>query len=176
MSDKLSFDWTSFCLHMYYRVEPALVYRAWATAEGLTSFFIRSATMVAPDGKNRGATELVAADDRYTWEWHHDYTLEGKILKADSRRQLCFTFGPQMEVAVSFYPVTDGTLLKLEQTGIPDSSELDKAHGHLNCRSCWTFFITNLKSVLEYGFDLREKSLHRSDCIGIDFVPGELNN
>ena len=176
MDENNIYDWTSFSLHMYYQVEPTLVYRAWATAEGLASFFIRTATFLTPDGEPRASDALTAANDRYRWAWHHDFQLEGSILAAEPDRHLQFTFGSPMAVAITLYRVADGTLLKLEQTGIPDATAMQRAHSHLNCRSCWTFFLTNLKSVLEHDIDLREKEPHRSDCVGIEFTPRELNN
>ena len=45
--------------------------------------------------------------------------------------------------------------LRLEQTGC-STIDPERAWQHLNCRSCWGYFLTNLKSVLEHGTDLRD--------------------
>ncbi len=34
---------------------------------------------------------------------------------------------------------------------------------NVNCQTCWTYFLTNLKAYLEHGIDLREKDPQRLD-------------
>jgi len=66
------------------------------------------------------------------------------------KTRVSLTFG-SMEVEVSFESVEGGTKVVLQQSGIED-----KVFSHMNCRSCWLYFMTNLKSVLEHGIDLRD--------------------
>ncbi|MBI93180.1 MAG: hypothetical protein CME05_08200 [Gemmatimonadaceae bacterium] len=66
------------------------------------------------------------------------------------KTRVSLTFG-SMEVEVSFESVEGGTKVVLQQSGIED-----KVFSHMNCRSCWLYFMTDLKSVLEHGIDLRD--------------------
>jgi hypothetical protein len=43
----------------------------------------------------------------------------------------------------------------LRQYDIPTGDE-EKVNIHLNCSCGWTFYLTNLKTYLEFGIDLRE--------------------
>ena len=125
------------------------------------------------DDKLRDGDEVVAAGDTYHWRWIHDYELSGTIVESVEDKYVVFTFG-SMEVKVSVHPSDEGTLVRLEQYNIPTESEMDKATSHMNCRSCWTFYMTNLKSVCETGRDLRNPDPARSDCIATHFAPPEL--
>ena len=76
---------------------------------------------------------------------------------------MAFTFG-NMRVSVRFASMGDQTELHLVQTEIADTDE-GRVMGHLNCRSCWIFFIVNLKSVLGTGRDLRDANPDRVSAI-----------
>ncbi len=65
----------------------------------------------------------------------------------------------------------DWKSFSLNHLEIPHNTESDKASSHLNCRSCWVFFLTNLKSVLENKYDLREQDPNLSDCVSVHFEP-----
>jgi hypothetical protein len=80
-----------------------------------------------------------------------------------------FTFG-SLRVSVRFAAVDGQTELHLVQTGIPDSPD-GRVFGHLNCRSCWIFFLTNLKAVLDAGTDLRDQNPARVSSMEVGFAP-----
>ncbi len=167
------YDWTRFQIHSYVAAPPADVFRRWATAAGLASFFIRSAEFGFEGGKKRDTDELVAAADEYIWQFLHDFVLRGRIVEVTDKPSLTFTFG-EMEVRVAVHEVDTGSLVRLEQYNIPVESDSDRAASHLNCRSCWVFYLANLKSVCEADHDLREHDPNRSDSAAIDFQPKEL--
>jgi hypothetical protein len=138
----------------------------------MESFFLKTARYLAEDGHQRNPEELIQKGDKYKWRWIHPYETSGTILEMVENRLLQFTFG-NMKVTLDFSDTGQGVLLELKQTQIPDRSETEKAYNHLNCRSCWVHYLTNLKAVLEHGIDLREADPKRSDCVGIDFVPAD---
>lgn len=149
------YDWTRFSITFFYPVEVGTAYRAWATAAGLESFFIDSAAATSALGTARGPHEPVRAGDRYRWVWRHGLTLDGTVLEATADRSLGFTFG-SMRCDLTFGAAEPGTTrVELVQTDIPDTPD-GRVMGHLNCRSCWVFFMTNLSSVLATGTDLRD--------------------
>ncbi|MGD8772251.1 MAG: SRPBCC domain-containing protein [Gammaproteobacteria bacterium] len=169
MIDPDSYDWSRFEIVFYYDRPPAEVFQAWSTVRGLTSFFVETANFVSPGGVERDCNESAHVGDRYRWDWRHPYWLEGEITRADENRELAFTFG-SMAVSIRLADIDGQTELCLLQTGIPDSAD-GRVFGHLNCRSCWVFFLTNLKSVLGGGPDLRDQDPARVSSMEVGFAP-----
>jgi uncharacterized protein YndB with AHSA1/START domain len=144
METIVDYDWTRFEITFFYYAPLDRVFRAWATPGGLESFFIKECRTAADK------QELVSAGDAYLFRYVHGYEHDGRFLAVEENGCIRFTFG-SMEVAVSFDTIDNGTRVVLQQSGIED-----QVFSHMNCRSCWLFFMTNLKSVLEHGIDLRD--------------------
>lgn len=49
--------------------------------------------------------------------------------------------------------------MELVQAKIP-TDEISKVRLHLGCQNGWTFYLTNLKSIMEGGLDLRNKNVN----------------
>ena len=62
------------------------------------------------------------------------------------------------------------TEVQLDQTMIPATPE-GQVFGHLNCRSCWIFFLTNLSSVLDHGKDLRDENSNIVASMEVGYLP-----
>ncbi len=169
MIDSDAYDWTCFDIVFYYDQRPDEVFRAWATRAGLTSFFIDGATFTDSTGQERAPHDITRPGDRYRWDWRHPYWLEGEISRVIEEREISFTFGT-MEVSIQLADIDGGTELHLVQSAIPDSPD-GRVFGHLNCRSCWIFFLTNLKAVLDTGTDLRDKDPGRASSMEVGFAP-----
>lgn len=169
MMDPEAYDWSRFDIVFYYDQPPGTVFRAWATAQGLTSFFVETASFATTAGAERAPQDTAMPGDRYRWDWRHPYWLEGEVIGVEQDRALSFTFG-SMLVTVRLASIDGKTELQLRQTGIPDSAD-GRVFGHLNCRSCWIFFLTNLKSVLGTGVDLRDEDPGRVSSMEVGFVP-----
>jgi uncharacterized protein YndB with AHSA1/START domain len=163
------YDWTRFQVIYYYSAPIELVFKAWTTARGLESFFLEKATFTSDSGAERAADETAQANDRYVWEWRHGHALDGVIYNVVPDRSMAFTFGG-MEAEVRLAEVGDQTEVVVRQWSIPNNDE-GRASGHLNCRSCWIFFLTNLQSVLEHGKDLRNDDPERVSSMEIGFQP-----
>lgn len=148
------YDWRSFDLHYYYRAPRSDVWRAWATPDGLCSFFVEHCWSFDADGQELPGDAEFAPGGRYQWRWRHDFEGEGSIHTVEPMTKIGFSFGESMKVSVSLTETDDGVHVHLRQWDIPDSDD-GRVWGHLNCRSCWIFFMTNLTSVLETGRDLR---------------------
>jgi hypothetical protein len=140
----------------------------WATPGGLEKFFIKSAKHFNSDLTVKKPFEIASSGDIYHWTWIHDYELQGEIIEVTEKPSISFTFG-DMAVRVEITDAGNKALVKLIQYNIPDTTEEDKASSHLNCRSCWVFYMTNLKSVLEKGYDLRDDNPDHSDCIAVHY-------
>jgi uncharacterized protein YndB with AHSA1/START domain len=149
------YDWSEFTVHTIYRASRADVFRAWATPAGLASFFIGAALHTGPDGAPRDPHELAQVGDRYAWDFVHGFRLTGEILAVDPGERVAFTFGGDLRVEVTLRQLDGGVQVRLHQTGCA-TEDPDRPWQHVNCRSCWIFFMTNLVSVLEHGTDLRD--------------------
>lgn len=153
----------------YYDQTVEELFAAWATSDGLESFFLEIASFVSTTGAERNKDEVAESGDSYAWKWRHDASLEGKIINVEYNRRIEFTFG-NMNVVIDFTKVGEQTELHLVQTGIPDTDH-GRVFGHLNCRSCWIFFLTNLKSVLDGNRDLRAGDPSQVSSMEVGFVP-----
>ena len=150
-----SYDWSQFHVHMYYLAPLEEVFRRFATAAGLESFYIGTAKHTAPDGTPRGPDELAQSGDAYHWQYVHDFGHGGTFLDVEPYRLVRFTFG-DMTVAIRFRSVDGATEVDLHQTGCA-TEDPDRAWQHVNCRSCWVYFLTNLRSVFATGVDVRDR-------------------
>lgn len=164
------YDWSQFHVRMYYLAPLEEVFRYFSTAAGLESFFIHSATHAGADGVSRAPDDQVQVGDHYDWTYVHNFGHGGSFEQVVPGRLLSFTFG-EMLVTINFREVEGATEVDLHQTNCA-IEDPDRAWQHVNCRSCWIFFLTNLRSILAGGPDLRD---HRhpnwNDSVSIGFEP-----
>jgi uncharacterized protein YndB with AHSA1/START domain len=156
------YDWSKFLLRVDVRATPGAVYNAWATQSNLESWFLRKALFTTPDGKIREENDAVQPGDTYLWRWHgyDDKTQEkGKILDLNGKDLFKFTFAGTCEVTVTCKLQEGRTIMELVQEKIP-TDEISKVRLHLGCNNGWTFYMANLKSIMEGGLDLRNKNVN----------------
>lgn len=164
------YDWSQFHVYMYYLAPLEDVFARFGTARGLESFFIHRAEHVAASGTPRGRDELVQTGDAYAWTYTHDFAHGGRFTEVEPNRRVAFTFG-DMHVVVSFRRVEGATEVDLHQTGCAPEDP-DRAWQHVNCRSCWIYFMTNLRSVLADGPDVRDRDHPQwNDSVSIGWDP-----
>jgi uncharacterized protein YndB with AHSA1/START domain len=162
MSD---YDWSSFSARIDVMSSVKDVYAAWTTQAGLERWFLRVAEFTTPDGKKRDTTVEIQKGDHYRWLWHgyDDTTVErGVIEESNGRDSLRFTFAGSCLVSVNVTVEEGLTIVELRQENIP-LDEVSRVNYHLGCMTGWTFYLANLKSILEGGLDLRNKNenLHK---------------
>jgi uncharacterized protein YndB with AHSA1/START domain len=164
------YDWSQFHVRMYYLAPLAKVFRRFVTAAGLESFFIFKAVHTRADGGIRGAEEQVEGGDSYHWTYVHDFAHGGRFERVETDRLVAFTFG-EMTVTIAFRDVGGATEVDLHQTNCA-TEDPDRAWQHVNCRSCWIYFLTNLRSVLAGGPDVRDfDHPNWNDSVSIGFDP-----
>lgn len=161
-------DWTYFKRQIFIKAECAEVFKAWTTAKGITAWFIAEAQYTTVNGQHRALDEQIQSGDQYYWRWHQDLETQGEILEVQPNTRLCFTFGNKGDgsdekviVTVSFTELDNETMIELHQDNMPTSDD-DKRRWYLGCNMGWSFFMTNLKALLEYGADLREYEADRA--------------
>ncbi len=154
------FNWTTFTVRVPVRAPAEKLYWCWATREGIEYWFLRMSDYRKPDGTAREAREFVQQGDTYRWLWHGwgDDTIEkGEILECNGKDFFKFSFGNAGNCAVTIKTELGETLVELVQDNIPDD-EKGKQYYQLGCKTGWTFYLANLKSVLEGGLDLRNRN------------------
>lgn len=158
-------DWTSFRRRITVNYPTRAIYEAWAIPSQIERWFLRSAEYVAFDGSPRDRDLEVEAGDTYLWRWHgylDDVSESGRIIEANGIDRFVFSFTGECIVSVDIRNESGETIVELTQSKIPD----DKDHGiYVDCSYGWTFYLGNLKSVLEGGIDLRNKNVEVKNVI-----------
>jgi len=155
-----AYDWSRFTKRINVKTSREIIYKAWTTQDELEKWFLRLAEFTKQDGELRNRFEQVEAGDRYKWLWHGwpDSTVEsGEMLMVNGTDLLQFSFGKAGNVTVRIFSEEGENLVELVQENIP-TDEQGKRYYHLGCMEGWTFYLANLKSILEGGIDLRNKS------------------
>jgi uncharacterized protein YndB with AHSA1/START domain len=151
--------WTKFTKRIFIETDAQEIYNAWTTQEGLEKWFLRKAEFTTADNKLRERKSSVLKGDSYVWRWHgyHDGAFEqGKVLDANGTDFFQFTFTADCIVTVSIETEHGQNVVVLTQENIPiDENPLSNLF--VACGEGWTFYLTNLKSILEGGIDLRNK-------------------
>ena len=157
-------DWTSFTKSITIKTTCEKIYYAFATRSGMESWFLRSSNYKKSTGISIAPDELANEGDQYSWLWfgYEDDTVEnGTILKANGKDLFEFTFNSNgknnMIVKISFAKEEGEWRVNLYQYNIPTDDE-SKAWYYVGCGEGWTFYLANLKSILEGGIDLRNKN------------------
>ena len=168
MVDPESYDWSKFELTYYYNAPLSRVFRTWTECRGLESFFI-ARSMYSKNSILRADDDLPQTGDDYNWEFRQGFSVDGTVITLTPEEQFTFSFG-QMQVDVYFRAFNGQTEVHLIQSRIPDTAD-GKVFGHLNCRSCWIFFMTNLTSILDYDKDLRDGNPDLVSSMEVGFIP-----
>ena len=155
-------DWSRFVLRIPVTASREKIYNAWTTKQGIESWFLRSADFFTPQNTLRREQEFIQNGDRYTWLWHgyDDETVEhNDILEANGEDTISFVFAGHCIVTVVIGMIDKETIVQLTQKNIPTGEE-GKVNIHIGCMEGWTFYLANLKSVLEGGIDLRNRNVN----------------
>ena len=158
----MSHDWSLFTVRINVNAAVEKLYNAWATREGMEYWFLRLNEYKKKDGTLRAGTELVAKGDTYKWLWFGwpDETVEyGEVLDCNGKDHFKFSFGKAGNCTVRIYQEQFENIVELVQDNIP-VDELGMHYWHLGCKTGWTFYLANMKSVYEGGLDLRNKNVN----------------
>ena len=156
------YNWSKFVLRIPVKASREKIYNAWTTKQGIESWFLRRADFFTPENKLRGEQEFIQHGDRYTWLWHgyDDETVEhNDILETNGQDTISFVFAGHCIVTVVIGMIDEEIIVQLTQENIPTGEE-GKANIHIGCMEGWTFYLANLKSILEGGIDLRNRNMN----------------
>lgn len=153
--------WNTFTLKVPVRADVQTIYKAWATQEGIERWFLRSAKYSDGNGVARRSTELVQKGDRFHWLWHgytDDAFEKRSVTDANGRDKFQFEFSGNCLVTVTLEPHGGITVIRLVQERIPEDNN-PSTNLFVGCQLGWTFYLANLKSIMEGGIDLRNRDV-----------------
>ena len=153
--------WSKFTITADFNTDARSIYEAWATPAGLEKWFLRKAEFYAIVGRLREPHEFILKEDTYEWYWHgfDDSNVEkGEVLEVNSIDYLKFSFSEESIVTVNISTKNGLAIVELTQENIPEQSDLVQ-NLYVRCQIGWTFYLANLKSIIEGGVDLRNKRL-----------------
>lgn len=151
--------WNSFTVRININASIETLYTLWSTRAGMEKWFLRLCEYRKPNGKEADPNEALQAGDTYRWLWHgwSDETVEyGKILDCNGKDHLSFSFGKAGICSISIKEEGRYTIVELVQNEIPEHDQ-GKQYWHVGCKTGWTFYLANMKSLCEGGIDLRNK-------------------
>ncbi len=160
-------DWTTFTQRININADIQEIYEAWSKPAELERWFLRDADFISPDDSPKDKEQPIAKGDTYRWYWHgwNDNVFEvGTILEANGEDYIKFTFGKAGTVNVAIKEEKGEIICELVQEEIPEGAD-GKANFYVGCMEGWTFYLTNLKSILEGGIDLRNKNMELENVI-----------
>jgi uncharacterized protein YndB with AHSA1/START domain len=162
-----NYNWNQFIKRITIRASEKIIYDSWTTQSGLESWFLRSAEFRKSDGKLRNRNENIQPGDKYKWLWYgYDDAIaeENEIISANGKDQFQFAFSGNCIVTISIKKENHETVCELEQI-MPMNDEAEQRYFYIECGKGWTFYMANLKSILEGGIDLRNKNASISNVI-----------
>jgi len=152
-----NFNWTRFSKRIFINADLATVYNAWTKSEELEKWFLSKASFSTPSGVGIPSTQNISSNCNYDWTWYaQNHSEQGRVLEANGKDLVSFTFAGNCKVRVQISEVNNQTQVVLTQEEIPEDDS-SKENIRLGCAFGWSFYLLNLKSVLEGGLDLRNK-------------------
>jgi len=154
-----AFQAGTFNGRIHVQAHTARVFEAWATGPGLSRWLLGSSEFRAPGAAAARADAVARSGDDFRWTFQAGRCVEGHVLAAEWPGEIELAFDPGGSCRVSLAAEGDGTLVEVVHLGLGDPA------ARLDWSTAWTFFLTNLKSVLEGGADLRETDPARGQTV-----------
>ncbi|HZY47449.1 MAG TPA: SRPBCC domain-containing protein [Candidatus Bathyarchaeia archaeon] len=131
----------------FLRTKPETVFKALTEPKVLVKWFLSKAKLEP----KKGGT--------FAFDWIGGYHMTDKVKKFDRDRAVSFSWsdrlknGKMVKTTASFEVAKkgEGTLLRLRHSGFKDPEHF------ADCSSRWAYYLTNMKSVLDNGRDLRSR-------------------
>lgn len=155
-----TYDWSTFTRKININAPISAIYDAWTVPNLLERWFLRHANFLRDKKQLPDTMGHVTTGDKYEWYWHgygNDIVEKGEILEANGTDKIVFSFTGGGIVTVNIGDAFGETVVMLTQDKIP-TDDKGKTDFHIGCLTGWTFYLANLKSVIEGGLDLRNKN------------------
>lgn len=153
-----NFNWETFTKKIAVNAKLSDLYNAWTIPQEIEKWFLSKADYKKSNGDSVSREENVQVNDTYQWSWFlYDVVESGKIIAANGKDHLQFSFAGDCLVDIKLAQMQDEVIVTLTQSNIPTDDQ-SKRGIRLGCDSGWSFFLVNLKSLYEGGIDLRNKN------------------
>lgn len=150
-------DWSTFNKRINIKASKGTLFDYWTTQNNLEEWFLSQAQFYTRDQEKRDRNSQIEIGDTYKWMWHGSETIaKGEVLAIKNTNYLEFTFLGCV-VSVEIKTEEDENIVEIIQKEIPLDEE-SRMNYFVGCSRGWTFYATNLKSILEGGIDLRNKN------------------
>ena len=170
-SKQPGYDWSVFQITYFVKAPLPAVYSLWSTAAGMQKFWADDVSCVDENDVRRDENEDYRNGDKLTLRFPTDTGTELEILNIEKDKFVLFSFGENYGwVHVALSPEGDRTQIILKQFGMPEEGD-SPWQVHANARGWWIANLINIKSVLQYGNDLRVRSPDTSSGLGPQFRP-----
>ncbi|SDR67126.1 SRPBCC domain-containing protein [Gramella sp. MAR_2010_147] len=159
MGERKKLDWSSFTVNIPIDNPREKIIEAWMTPKILENWFLRLAEFSTGNGEKRKRDENIQPGDSYRWQWYgwpDNIEEHGEVLHPEEGEFLRFIFGKAGKVGVRIVEENGQQILRLVQENIPQDEE-SIMNFYVGCKTGWTFYMLNLKSILQGGPDLRNK-------------------
>lgn len=153
--DKL--NWSTFVKRIAIKANKEEIFNHFSFQENIEKWFLSLAEFYPNENEVRKRDSRVEQGDSYKWMWHgSDNVANGKILEVNFSDSIQFSFLDCI-VHIELIEEESWTMVELVQSEIPLDEESRK-NLYVGCTRGWTFYLTNLKSILEGGIDLRNRN------------------
>lgn len=152
-------NFSQFRLRVNIKCSIQAAYDMWATPSGLESWFLRKASFADAKGNARRKKDQIQSGDAYDFKWYgypDEVGEKGTVISANGKDNFSFTFSLKCPVDIKMYSEQGETIVELFESKLPTDTATVAKHFVGDSRG-WIFYLTNLKSVLEGGLDLRNK-------------------
>ena len=157
-------DWSTFVKRISIRAEANKLINSFLIQEKLEEWFLSQAHFFTSEGNKLDKSEKIYAGLKYSWMWYgSDNVAEGEILETNHLDFVKFTFLGCV-VTVRIKSEANENLIELIQSGIPLDEDSRMSY-YVGCTRGWTFYLANLKSMLEGGLDLRNRNKQLSSVL-----------
>jgi len=153
-------DFSQFKLRVNIKTSIENAYRAWTTSSGVAAWFLGGMVFTDANGVERPVDSPAEPNDEYTCYFTNKpgvVIIKGKVLKANGKDTYSFSFSKGCPVSVTIYSEHNETIVELIESNLPTDEETIRKH-YVGDSKGWIFYLTNLKSVLEGGLDLRNRN------------------
>jgi hypothetical protein len=167
MAQLTPIDFSQFKLRVNIKASVEDAYKAWATPAGLNSWFIGKMVFTDEKGAIRQDDAPVQVGDEYTCAFAKSpdsILVRGKVLKANGKNLFSFSFSKNCPVTVSIYTEHGDTIVELIESNVPNEDDV-VVRQYVSDSKGWIFYLVNLKSILEGGIDLRNRSVEIKNVI-----------
>lgn len=158
-----TFNWESFKRKIFIDRNKDDLFEFISKPEGMMRWFIEFAFLKDSNGKDKSVHAKAERGDKYFWKWTHGFELAGNILDTDGSSYIIFDFGGAGNVKISVGSYSDRNYVELIQEVYPKREYDNRLH--VNCYTNWSFYLTNLKSIAETGYDLRERKDFQDELV-----------